>query len=96
MGEDEDGDDVYYRLDDLLNWIAACVLIGRGVLKMPSEEERRGLDLGTWIWELSGADPKVIFAAVEEVTAMSPAERNMAICAVMPDAATPEDGESVN
>jgi hypothetical protein len=62
-------------------FVAACLLMVRGQLAKPTEDERAGRSLHEWAVEQLGAKSPAWLSAIQEMIAMEPDERSAYIIA---------------
>ena len=83
--DDDDDDDVLVPESEIWPFVAACLLMVRGQLAKPTEEERAGRSLHEWAVEHLGENSPVWRAAIREVIAMDADERGTYVMAAHGD-----------
>jgi hypothetical protein len=71
--------------DEILALVGACILIVRGRIKRPTDDERGGRSLDAWLRESSGVPQDEIDWALAEAKAMEPAERGQCVAQALPE-----------
>jgi hypothetical protein len=85
-------DGIIIPAEEIMALVGACILIVRGRIKRPSDADRGGRSLETWLRESSGVPEDEIEWAMTEAKAMEPAERGKIVGEALPEYAGKSGG----